>query len=509
MKMTDGSRVLGWVALVGLGACADKGVSVGAGDSGGGAPVGGVVVLAGGGTEGDEGDDSSWSARLYPHLMARGDVSGDGLVRVAVIASSEQTDWLPGYLESLGADEAFNLTLSTAEDADDPALDEVFAEVDAAFVKGGDQGEYYDLWNDRRVETLLRDLVEVRGGGIGGTSAGAMSQAAYALAGGADYISADALADACTEYLDDVSDGGPGVHDDFLGFVPGVLIDTHFTERARLGRLAGAMALAIEEGAPDDLLGLGLEATTGLVIDGGRAEVIGDGSVALLRATGASALARECGEPLVWTGLALDVLTEGWAFDLEARQVDTDTPPEGATAVAWDGVALPNEGEWYADGDLLRHEERFDWVVDRDPRPYSTEPGTDTPVLRDAIGIMDAHDEDGRAAAAESMFRALADHIGATGFMVGASSSLGRDVDAPSRVRFEDNPAVEDATMATLVVDSSQATWTSLAPAVSAYDTGDGSLRAAGIVGLTLHVLADTEKTGLAYDSEAHAIVSE
>ena len=442
----------------------------------------GVVVLAGGGSEGESDDASAWSARLYPWLWSGGDVSGDGLVRVAVLATSEQTDWLPSYMETLGADEAFNLILTSTEEADAAELDDLFAAVAAGFIKGG---------------------------GIGGTSAGAMSQAEYALAGGADYISADVLADATTEYLDDVSDGGSAIHDDFLGFVPGVLIDTHFVERARLGRLAGAMARVIDEGGPAALLGIGLEARTGVVIDGDEARVIGAGSVTLLRATDESVLLRPDGAPLVWTDLAMDVLTEGWRFDLGSLVVDTDAPPDGASAVAWEGVAQPNAGEWYVDGDLLTHERRFGWVVSRDPRGYTTTEGTDTPVLEDGIGVLNAHSESGRAAAAESLIRALIDHVGVTGFLVGASASLGRDPAAPARVRFEDNPESDDPRLATLVVDSAAVRWTSLAPEVSAYDVGDGSLSPAGAVGLILHIADDSDESGLSYDAEAHQVVWE
>lgn len=465
----------------------------------------GVIVLAGGGSEGEKGDDAAWSARLYAHLLDGGDVTGDGQIHVAVLADSEQTDWLPDYFETLGADLAFNLTLSTTLEADDAGLDELMAEVDAVFIKGGDQGEYYDLWNDRRIETLLRDLV-ARGGGIGGTSAGAMSQAGYALAGGADLVSADVLTDACSEYLEDVSDGGPGVHDDFLGFLPDVLIDTHFVERARLGRLAGAMALAIHEGAPPALLGIGLEAATGVWISDGRATVVGDGSVSFLRASEESLRLRSCGAPLIWTGLELDVLTDGWVWDLGAGRVDEASAPPDAEAVAWDGDAAENLGEWYVDGDTNAHEERFAVAVTRFPGAYATAEGDDPPVLEDAIGVMNAHDSERRAANHEALLRALHDHPGYTGFLVATTSSLGRADGVPAEVRFEDNPYEDDAAMSTLVLDSAALRWRSLSPAVSAHDAGDGALHAAGLIGMRLHVLADSDGAGLVYDSEAHAV---
>ncbi len=296
----------------------------------------GVIVLAGGGSEGDEGDEDAWSARLYGELLSVGDVTGDDLVRVAVVSAHEESSWLPEYFEWLGADEAFNVEIGSPLAASDEALDDTFAHVDAVFFKGGDQGAYYDLWNDSHFESVVRAVVDERGGAVGGTSAGAMSLSAYALAGGLDLISLDVLEDACTSWLDDDSDGGSGIHDDFLGFVPGVLVDTHFTQRGRLGRLAGAMARAVEDNDLGTLLGVGIEQETGLVIREARAEVVGVGAVSFLQPSTDGTLQRVCGRPLVYTDLRLDRLTDGWVFDLEAGRADESSAPESAEAVSWD-----------------------------------------------------------------------------------------------------------------------------------------------------------------------------
>jgi cyanophycinase len=483
--------------------------SVDSGDSGLVDPVvgPGIVVLAGGGSEGDEGDHDSWSARLYGALLAGGDVTGDGSVRVAVLSTAQESDWLPGYFEWLGADEAFNLQVASRQDADASDLAQRFASVDVAFLKGGDQGEYYDLWNDTALEVALRALVEQRGGGIGGTSAGAMSQAGHALAGGQDLVSLDVLEDACTPWLDDASDGGSGVHDDFLGFVPGVLIDTHFTQRGRLGRMAGALARAIDEGAPSSLLGIGLEQQTGLVLRDGQAEVIGVGAVSFLQATEASSLARDCGHPLVFTDLRLDRLTEGWSFDLGLGAVGE--PPVGAVAVSWPGIGEANAGEWSAYGDLPWHEERFAWVVERAPEPYGLHPGEDAPLLLDAVAIVDAHASERRDLGHEALFRALYDHPGATGFLLAHGSRLERSALAPDQVLFEDNDEVDSQPQAaTIVVVGDQVDWKGLSPTPSLYDAGDGGLHAAGLSGLTVHVLADSTRHSLAYDARNRALVA-
>jgi cyanophycinase len=464
----------------------------------------GPVVLAGGGAEGDADDAAAWSSRLYPHLWDAGDVTGDGVVTVAILSTAAETDWLPNALVALGADAAFNLQVASRAAADDDALSTLFSDVDAVFLKGGDQGAYYDLWNDTVLDELLHEVHAVRGGGIGGTSAGAMSMAEFAFAGGQDLITTDVLEDARSALLDD-RDGGSGVHADFLGAVPGYVIDTHFTQRARLGRLAGILAQAADEHGAAVLGGLGCEEQTGVWIRDGRATVVGVGAVTLLRPDAAHPPLRDEGVPLTWTHLRLDRLTEGWSIDLATGAVDEEAPPDDAEATAWDGRGTTDDATWYADGDRPRHEERFAWVQAR--APWSERPGADTPVLADAIGAMDAFSTDRRAAAEEALFRGLHDHIGATGLFLGRGASAERLDDRPDVIALVDNPAVSDPPSAALVVDTAAVRWRSLSPSPSIVDAGDGSLHAAGFVGARLHVLY-TPASGLAWDTVAREVVS-
>ncbi|MBA2322331.1 MAG: cyanophycinase [Deltaproteobacteria bacterium] len=286
-----------------------------------------VLLLCGGGTEGDVGDATSWSA-VYADLLRNGDVTGDGLVRVAVISEGEETDWVPAYFESLGADEAFNVLVDTRDAADAVVLDDV----DAVFLKGGDQGAYYDLWNDTALETAIQSLYRQTLGGVGGTSAGAMSISALALAGGMDLVSADVLEDSHTPYLRDDSDGGTGVHDDFFALLDGeTLVDTHFSNRGRLARLAGTLAEAIDVYALAAPLGIGLDEQTCATVQGGVATVSGVGAVTFLR-PGTEAAVRVPGDPLIWADLQLDRLVAGGTFDLSDRTSDLGGDPVGTLA---------------------------------------------------------------------------------------------------------------------------------------------------------------------------------
>lgn len=282
----------------------------------------GPVVLAGGGGEGEIGDAAAWSARLYRHFLDGGDITGDGRIVVALLSYRDQSDWLPRYFRSLGADDAINVKIDSTAAADDPTLSQRFEHVDALFIKGGDQGRYYDFWNDRRVERIIRD-VHRRGGAVGGTSAGAMALAEFALAGGMSLTSAHVHADARTDMLDDASDGGSGIHRDFLGLVPGVLIDSHFSQRNRFGRMLGACAKAVDDFRLRGIVGIGLDERTGLLIRGMRGACIGAGTVTVLRAGPDARLIRVRGQSPAWSGLRYDQLADGWTIDLASGDVQS------------------------------------------------------------------------------------------------------------------------------------------------------------------------------------------
>ena len=443
-----------------------------------------TFVLAGGGSEGEVGDAGAWSARLYGHLLDGGDVTGDGQVRVVVLSTAEETDWLPSYFVDLGADGAENLRVASRDAAEEAG--ERVDTADAVFLKGGDQGEYYDLWNDTALEGALRGLV-ARGGGLGGTSAGAMSQGALALAGGEDLVSADVLEDACTAYLDD-RDGGSGLKTDFFDFVP-ALVDTHFVERARLGRLAGALARAVDEGQAEAPLGIGIEVQTGLWIHQGRAEVIGEGSVTLLHTDGAPAPTRDCGAPLDWRGLGLDRLIEGLGFELaDPRSVSGALALESIPALG----AIEAEPGFGARSDDNSDEESFSWVVERAPDPYGGHSGGGAARLLGAAGLLEAQDRDRRAANDEALFQALAEGGLGIGILADGQSALGVE---GGRLTVS---ATGERPQSALVIDVRENRGVAVGAAASVHDAGDGGLRPAAILGATVDLVGLGE--GLSLD---------
>jgi cyanophycinase len=115
----------------------------------------------------------------------------------------------------------------------------------------------------------------------------------------------------------------------------GVMIDQHFAQRGRLGRLLTAVA------QHPGYLGIGIDENTAIVVRDDRFQVLGDGAVTIIDAsemsfTNLRALEQE--RHLALLGVKLHSLPAGYGFDLaqrrplvpegEGSQPDTDEEPE-------------------------------------------------------------------------------------------------------------------------------------------------------------------------------------
>lgn len=103
-----------------------------------------------------------------------------------------------------------------------------------------------------------------------------------------------------------------------LGFLKGVVLDTHFVQRSRVSRLVHAVA------TNPGLLGIGIEENTALVVeDERRAVCLGTGTVILV--DGREVVQNDIGEvangqPFTITRLLYNVVTQGFGFDLVSRE---------------------------------------------------------------------------------------------------------------------------------------------------------------------------------------------
>ena len=135
---------------------------------------------------------------------------------------------------------------------------DLIKEADLLFFTGGDQLRITSMIGGSPVYDAIKELC-INGGIIAGTSAGASVMSDTMIVEGNDEESPHK----CTLKM------SPG-----LGLVKNIIIDQHFAQRGRIGRLLTAIAQNPE------VLGIGIDEDTAILVsDKGTAEVIGSGAV--------------------------------------------------------------------------------------------------------------------------------------------------------------------------------------------------------------------------------------
>ena len=114
---------------------------------------------------------------------------------------------------------------------------------EAIWLAGGDQSEYIDFWRETPIEEAINNLINVRGGAIGGTSAGmAVMAQGYFSAQNGSIDSDEAIANPFDNRL--VLGWNDFIHTPFL---ENAITDTHFNARDRYGRLMTFMGRLIHD----------------------------------------------------------------------------------------------------------------------------------------------------------------------------------------------------------------------------------------------------------------------
>jgi len=249
-----------------------------------------------GGHEDKEGD------RAILEALA-GLVQGGRLV-IATIASRQPEGYFDSYREAFATLGLTDLVELYVEERSDSGASETLSILDGAagvFFTGGDQLRISSQIGDTPLEKRIKEL-HARGGVIAGTSAGASVMSETMLVKGPS---------AETYRLGELH-MAPG-----LGLMRDVIIDQHFAERGRYGRLIGAVA------HNPRLLGVGIDEDTALLVKGRGGEVLGAGAVYIVDGEEAThsnvAEARsECA--LSIHDVRMHVLSSGDRFDFDARR---------------------------------------------------------------------------------------------------------------------------------------------------------------------------------------------
>lgn len=202
----------------------------------------------------------------------------------------------------LGAGQVSSIPISGREDCNNPEFAERCEEATGIFITGGNQLRLSTILGGTDVAQVIRKI-NARGVPIAGTSAGASIMSEHMMAGG------DA---------DQGPTEGGAVLAPGLGLTNAAVIDQHFSERNRLGRLLSAIALN------PFLLGMGIDEDTAAFIGpDDMIEIVGSGTVTIAdgkEMSYSSAHSASRSEGIGMLGLKLDILHEGCSYDLNSRE---------------------------------------------------------------------------------------------------------------------------------------------------------------------------------------------
>ncbi|MBL8997593.1 MAG: cyanophycinase [Gemmatimonadales bacterium] len=241
-------------------------------------------------------------------------LAGGRDARIAVIPTASKLedtgDRYRALFRELGAGEILLLDFDTRRDAFEKGRIAELEECDGVFITGGNQLRLSTMLGGTDISRKIREM-NARGVHVCGTSAGASFLSEHMIAFGEDNVTPHARSVTLA----------PG-----LGLTNRVVIDQHFTQRNRLGRLITALAFN------PFLIGLGLdEDTAAFIAPDQTVEVEGSGTLTVVDADHLKFSSMDQAgpeDPVSMLGLTLHVLIRGATFNLHTRKASA-----GALAV--------------------------------------------------------------------------------------------------------------------------------------------------------------------------------
>ncbi len=227
------------------------------------------------------------------------------VVSTASSLGEEATNLYREIFVQSGAGRVSGLRPLTREEANDPAAAALVDEATGIFLTGGNQLRLSLVVGGTALgEALLR--ANRRGVVVAGTSAGASAVSTHMVAFGASGATPK-------HRMVQISAG--------LGLLEGIVVDQHFEQRTRLGRL-----LAVVSQSPS-LLGVGLDEDTAAVVGADQVlEVLGRGAVTIIDGTQVrtDAFQTKGHRPMMVSGAILHSLPSGYRFDIRTRTLLPD-----------------------------------------------------------------------------------------------------------------------------------------------------------------------------------------
>jgi len=263
----------------------------------GGAPAGPVMVIGGA--------EDKVREKVLLSRFVRFAGGADGHIVVISTASSlgeRATEVYRELFVGMGIGSVSGLRPEERGEADDPEAARLLGSATGVFLTGGNQSRLTQVVAGTRLGDALANAHD-RGAVLAGTSAGASAMASHMVAYGLPGATPK-------NRMVQLSAG--------LGILHGIVIDQHFEQRGRYGRL-----LALVAQSPS-LLGVGVdEDTCAIVFADQTLQVIGKGAVTIVdgRHVKTDAYRGKGYKPLMVSGAILHSLPSGYWFDLRRREL--------------------------------------------------------------------------------------------------------------------------------------------------------------------------------------------
>lgn len=238
------------------------------------------------------------------------EVCGGKDARIGIIpTASELEDTGRNYeklFRKIGVKHAKVLPFITREDCQTGEDVDYIEKCDGVFMTGGNQLRLSTTLGGTKVAQLIRRR-NAEGMHVAGTSAGAAFMPEHMIAGGSEGSTPSP----------DMVTMAPG-----LGLTNAFIIDQHFRQRDRLGRLLTALAYN------PFAVGIGLDEDTAAFIRAGdELEVVGSGGITVIDPTELSYSSMDRarrGEPVSLIGVKLHILVSGGRFDITSREAQPE-----------------------------------------------------------------------------------------------------------------------------------------------------------------------------------------
>ena len=249
-------------------------------------------------------EDKTGECRILKEFarLAGGEKAELALITAATESPEETAAEYKTVFRRLGVKQVKHLRIAERADAMKPESVEAIEKATGIFFTGGDQLHITSLMGSTDLQRMIlerskKDLL------VGGTSAGA------AMMGNSMIVSGES---------DENPRNGAVEMAPGTDLIVGCIVDTHFSQRGRHGRLLTAVAHF-----PQDL-GFGIDENTAMIVGKNKFKVFGAGAVTVIDGSSMSHTDVpfvQKGESLTLGDVKIHVLGDGAEFDFSTRQI--------------------------------------------------------------------------------------------------------------------------------------------------------------------------------------------